>query len=171
MYALAKIDVLLVLVPRHPQRFDEVSRLIDEYGYRHARRSTVGTATLDQDVDIVLGDTMGEMFCYYQTCDVAFVGGNLLPLGGHNLIEACALGKPVLIGPHTFNFADAAENAIAAGAAMRITDADDMLLQADAFMRDEDRRQAMGDRALQFAQRHRGASTRTMALLKAILQA
>lgn len=171
MRALGKRDFLLVLVPRHPQRFDEVSRLIDEYGYRHARRSTLGNATLEEDIDIVLGDTMGEMFCYYQTCDVSFVGGNLLPLGGHNLIEACVLGKPVLIGPYTFNFADAAENAIAAGAAMRIKDADDMLLQASALLQDEGRCHAMGDRASQFAQQHRGASARTMALLQTMLPA
>lgn len=171
MRAMEKTDFLLVLVPRHPQRFDEVARLIDQYGYRHVRRSTLGTAMLDEEIDILLGDTMGEMFCYYQACDVAFVGGNLLPLGGHNLIEACVLGKPVLIGPHTFNFADAAENAIAAGAAIRINDADDMLLQADALLQDEDRCQAMGERATQFAQQHRGASARTMALLQKLLQA
>lgn len=169
MSALSERDFLLVFVPRHPQRFDEVSRLIDSHGFSHARRSTLGASALAPDIDVLLGDSMGEMFCYYQACDVAFVGGNLLPLGGHNLIEACVLGKPVLIGPHTFNFADAVTNAIAEGAAMRVADADDLLLQASALLQDQSRCQAMGERASRFAQQHRGASERTMALLQAIL--
>tara|TARA_R110001599_G_scaffold64023_3_gene179094 strand:- start:724757 stop:726019 length:1263 start_codon:yes stop_codon:yes gene_type:complete len=169
MAALRERDFLLVVVPRHPQRFDEVSRLIDQHGFSHARRSTLGISTLAQDIDVLLGDSMGEMFCYYQACDVAFVGGNLLPLGGHNLIEACVLGKPVLIGPHTFNFADAATNAIAEGAAMRVADADELLLQASALLQDQSRCQTMGERASRFAQQHRGASHRTMALLQALV--
>lgn len=169
MSALRERDFLLVFVPRHPQRFDEVARLIDSHGFSHVRRSTMGAGALAPDIDVLLGDTMGEMFCYYQACDVAFVGGNLLPLGGHNLIEACVLGKPVLLGPHTFNFADAATNAIAEGAAMRVADADDLLLQASALLQDESRCQAMGERASRFAQQHRGASQRTMTLLQGIL--
>jgi 3-deoxy-D-manno-octulosonic-acid transferase len=163
-------DFLLLIVPRHPQRFNEVAESIQTHGLRHVRRSALGTAMLDSAIDVVLGDSMGEMFAYYAACDVAFVGGNLLPLGGHNLIEACAVGKPVLIGPHTFNFADAAENAISAGAAQRVTDANDLLQQASLLLREPAARDAMGENAQRFAAAHRGATLRTLALLKPLLQ-
>jgi 3-deoxy-D-manno-octulosonic-acid transferase len=170
MRALDGADFLLALVPRHPQRFDEVAGLIAAHGFSCARRSLIGNTPLGTKIDVFLGDTMGEMFAYYAACDVAFVGGNLLPLGGHNLIEACVLGKPVLVGPHTFNFADAAENAIAAGAAMRVDDAADLMQQAASLLHDDGRRQQMGEHAYRFARQHGGASARTMALLQPLIQ-
>src|SRR5690606_10591864 len=94
--------LLMLIVPRHPQRFDEVAALLQKRGLRFARKSSL-TGALPSDVEVLLGDSMGEMFAYYAACDLAFIGGSLLPLGGQNLIEACAMGKPVLIGPHTFN--------------------------------------------------------------------
>ncbi|HSS47011.1 MAG TPA: lipid IV(A) 3-deoxy-D-manno-octulosonic acid transferase, partial [Burkholderiales bacterium] len=114
-------DLLTVIVPRHPQRFDEVAALLQNRNVRFQRRSDNRPVTANTQV--VLGDSMGEMFAYYAACDVAFVGGSLLPLGGQNLLEACAMGKPVSIGPHTFNFAEAAELAVQAGAAQRVTSA------------------------------------------------
>lgn len=129
-------DILLLLVPRHPQRFNDVAQMISARSLQLARRSTIGSAEISLDVRVFLGDSMGEMFAYYAACDVAFVGGSLLPLGGHNLIEASAVGKPVLVGPHTFNFADAAENAIAAGGAQRVKDALDMWQQAIRLLDD-----------------------------------
>ncbi|MES2024777.1 MAG: lipid IV(A) 3-deoxy-D-manno-octulosonic acid transferase [Pseudomonadota bacterium] len=158
-------DILLLLVPRHPQRFDEVAQLAEARGLSLARRSTVGSGQLASDVRVFLGDSMGEMFAYYAACDVAFVGGSLLPLGGHNLIEASAVGKPVLIGPHTFNFADAAENAIAAGGALRVADASALWEQAIRLLDDDAARTTMGESAQRFAQQHGGATARTMALL------
>lgn len=158
-------DILLLLVPRHPQRFDEVAQLAEARGLSLARRSTVGSEQLTADVRVFLGDSMGEMFAYYAACDVAFVGGSLLPLGGHNLIEASAVGKPVLVGPHTFNFAEAAENAIAAGGALRVADASELWEQASRLLDDEAARTTMGENAQRFAQQHGGATARTMALL------
>ncbi|OGA52615.1 MAG: 3-deoxy-D-manno-octulosonic acid transferase, partial [Betaproteobacteria bacterium RIFCSPLOWO2_12_FULL_62_58] len=114
--ALEAPFALLVIVPRHPQRFDAVAALIERHGIRYQRRSR--EEPVAPDTRVVLGDSMGEMFAYYAACDVAFIGGSLLPFGGQNLIEACAAGKPVLFGPHTYNFAEAAEGAIAAGAAL-----------------------------------------------------
>ncbi|HWT70682.1 MAG TPA: lipid IV(A) 3-deoxy-D-manno-octulosonic acid transferase, partial [Oxalicibacterium sp.] len=143
--AMPQKDFLLAIVPRHPQRFDEVAMMVEARGLTGVRRSTLGDALVDANVDVVLGDSMGEMFAYYAACDVAFVGGNLLPLGGHNLIEACAVGKPVLVGPHTFNFADAADNAIEAGAALRVADAFALMQQAHALLQDGVRRHAMSD--------------------------
>ncbi len=163
-------QALLVIVPRHPQRFDDVAQLIKARGLSLARRSLSGEAPLDAEVDVFLGDSMGEMFAYYVACDVAFVGGSLLPLGGHNLIEACAVGKPVLIGPHTFNFAHAAENAIAAGAALRVADATQLMRQAAHLLGEKDVRIAMGVKAQGFARQHGGATARTMTLLSALIK-
>ena len=107
-------DALLAIVPRHPQRFDEVAKLVESQGLRLVRRSRLEQGV--GDAEVLLGDSMGEMFAYYAACDCAYIGGSLLPLGGQNLIEACALGKPVLVGEHTFNFADATADAVAGGA-------------------------------------------------------
>jgi 3-deoxy-D-manno-octulosonic-acid transferase len=159
-------DALLLIVPRHPQRFDEVANMAAERGYGVRRRSTLGEDAVTADVRILVGDSMGEMFAYYAACDIAFIGGSLLPLGGQNLIEACAVGKPVLIGPHTFNFTEVSENALAAGAAMRILDAAAMMCVAARLLHADDERLTMGAKAQGFAKQHRGATTRTMALLK-----
>jgi 3-deoxy-D-manno-octulosonic-acid transferase len=156
--------MLLAIVPRHPQRFDEVEQLVRARGLSVQRRSGMNDAAVDADV--LLGDSMGEMFAYYAACDCAFIGGSLLPLGGQNLIEACALGKPVLVGEHTFNFLDATMDAVAAGAAVRAADADSLLAQAVRLLCDAHGRTAMGTHAAEFASRHRGATLRTVELLQ-----
>lgn len=163
-------DILLMIVPRHPQRFDDVAQMVQAHGLSFVRRSSAGATPLAADVRVFLGDTMGEMFAYYAACDLAFVGGSLMPLGGHNLIEASAVGKPVLIGPHTFNFADAAENAIAAGGAIRVANAADMWQQAIRLLDDEVARHAMGQKAQHFAQQHGGATRRTINLLMPLIK-
>jgi len=163
-------DILLMLVPRHPQRFNEVAQMIGTRSLSLERRSTSGDAEIDADTRVFLGDSMGEMFAYYAVCDLAFVGGSLLPLGGHNLIEASAVGKPVLIGPHTFNFSDAAENAIAAGGAQRVMNAADLWQQAIRLLDDVVARTTMGENARCFAQQHGGATARTMALLRPLIK-
>jgi 3-deoxy-D-manno-octulosonic-acid transferase len=164
-------DALLLLVPRHPQRFDEVARMVEERGLALARRSALDldAASAPVAADVMLGDSMGEMFAYYAACDCAYVGGSLLPLGGQNLIEACALGKPVLVGEHTFNFLQATEEAVGAGAALRVADADALVAAASALLADGARRTAMGAQAQAFADRHRGATARTVELLRQII--
>jgi 3-deoxy-D-manno-octulosonic-acid transferase len=159
---------LLVIVPRHPQRFDDVARAIEAQGFCTMRRSELRDKVAP-DVNVLLGDSMGEMFAWYAACDIAFIGGSLLPLGGQNLIEACASGKPVLTGPHTFNFATITEDAIAARAACRVRDAGDMLAQASQLLQDEALRREMGAAALRFATLHRGATERTLKLLAPLL--
>jgi 3-deoxy-D-manno-octulosonic-acid transferase len=110
-------NVQWMIVPRHPQRFDEVAQLITQAGFSLSRRSEWGAQPTPADV--WLGDTLGEMALYYGLADVALLGGSFAPLGGQNLIEAIAAGCPVVMGPHTFNFADAADTAQAQGAAVR----------------------------------------------------
>ena len=162
-------DTLLLLVPRHPQRFDAVEAMVRERSLSVQRRSQLADG-VDAATDVVLGDSMGEMFAYYAGCDVAFIGGSLQPLGGQNLIEAAALGKPVLIGRHTFNFAQVTDDAVAAGGAMRVADAADLMAQAGQLLANDTARAAMGRHALAFANLHRGATDRTIALLPPLEQ-
>lgn len=160
--------IVWVIVPRHPQRFDDVARLVAARGLRLRRRSeneAVGEA------DVWLGDSMGEMFAYYAACDVALIGGSWLPLGGQNLIEPCAVGTPVLVGPHTFNFAQVAEQAVETGAALRAADLPHAVALATALLDDPPRREAMSVRGRDFARRHAGATARTMAVLDAMVAA
>ena len=163
------VQALLVIVPRHPQRFDAVAGLIGAHGLQAARRSTMGDAPLSPTVQVLLGDSMGELFAYYAAADLAFIGGSLLPLGGQNLIEACAVGTPVLIGPSTFNFAAVTEDAIEAGAALRVDDAPALLASAQALLADAAVRGAMAGAARSFAARHRGATARTLEMLQPFL--
>lgn len=161
---------LLLLVPRHPQRFDEVAALVAARGLTLARRSQLDLEHGIDGADVLLGDSMGEMFAYYAACDCAYIGGSLLPLGGQNLIEACALGKPVLVGEHTFNFLDATNEAVADGAALRLADADALVSAAGGLLRDQAARVRMGERALAFANRHRGATLRTVELVQRLIR-
>lgn len=161
-------DVLIALVPRHPQRFDEVAALISARGLSICRRST--GALPAADTRVWLGDAMGEMFAWYALADLAMIGGSWQPLGGQNLIEACAVGCPVLIGPHTFNFAQVTEDAIAAGAALRASDVTSAASEASRLLADPATLKAMADAGRAFAQAHRGATERTMALIEPLLR-
>ena len=156
--------LLLLIVPRHPQRFDAVASLLEKNSVRYQRRSE--NVPIRAETQVLLGDSMGEMFAYYAACDVAFIGGSLLPFGGQNLIEACAVGKPVLIGPHTYNFADAAESAITAGAALRVMDGVDLARKATALLTHPALAQRMGAAALQFSKTHRGAAQKLVETLR-----
>ncbi len=156
-------DLLLVLVPRHPHRFNSVARLVEARGLAYARRSDRGVP--GPETRVFLGDSMGEMAAYYSAADLAYVGGSLLPLGGQNLIEAAAAGCPALIGPHTWNFAEAAEQAIACGAAARVADGDELAMRVKQLYRDPGARAAMAKAGLAFASANRGATDKVMALL------
>ena len=158
-------EMLVVIVPRHPQRFGEVAAMLTARGLQFVRRSDERHVPID--VSFVLGDSMGEMHAYYGACDVAFVGGSLLPLGGQNLIEPIAAGVPTLVGPHTFNFAAAADAAIAAGAALRVKDADDVFDNASRLLEDATLRARMRESGEAFLAAHRGSLERLYAWLQA----
>jgi 3-deoxy-D-manno-octulosonic-acid transferase len=153
---------LLLLVPRHPQRFDEVAALVTHAGWTLTRRSQWQASPLAQaqDADVWLGDSTGEMPLYYASADVALLGGSFAPLGGQNLIEAAACGCPLLMGPHTFNFAQAADGAVQAGAAQRVQDMDSAVQTAVDLLANASRREHMGHSARAFAGQHRGAAQR-----------
>jgi 3-deoxy-D-manno-octulosonic-acid transferase len=161
-------DALTVVVPRHPQRFDEVAQLLARRGLAFVRRSAGGP--VPPGCRFFLGDSMGEMAAYYGACDVALVGGSLLPYGGQNLIEACAAGIPVMFGPHTYNFAQAAEAAVAAGAALRVATPEQAAVEARALLQDPARCARMGQAGLRFCAEHRGAAARTLALIESVIE-
>lgn len=173
---------LLIIVPRHPQRFDEVARLVAARGLTLQRRSEDQAATgstpapplISPTTQVWLGDSMGELFAWYATAGVAFIGGSLKDYGSQNLIEACAVGTPVLLGPSTFNFAQAAKEAVACGAAIPIQDADDLVRQMlylldGSSVQSVAARQNMREAGLDFARRHQGASLRSLDLITAVL--
>ena len=159
--ALPEPRPLLVVVPRHPQRFDEVAEMIERNGFSLQRRSTWAETPppAAAQADVWLGDTIGEMPLYYALADVALLGGSFAPLGGQNLIEAAACGCPLVLGPHTFNFEDAALLAIEAGAAVRMKDLHHGVRRAVALALDP-RRKDWVDASLAFAGSHRGATER-----------
>jgi len=167
---------LLVVVPRHPQRFEAVAELIAAAGFALSRRSAWPgdeRPAAAADADVWLGDSMLEMPAWYALADVALLGGSFAPLGGQNLIEAAACGCPVVMGPHTFNFSDAAELALAAGAATRVADmtagvASAVALASAASASTREERSAL---ALAFASAHRGAATRMATRILAALDA
>ena len=154
---------LLLIVPRHPQRFDEVAALCRAAGVDPRRRSAwAGEAPAPEDLhaEVWLGDSLGELPLYYATADVALLGGSFAPHGGQNLIEAAACGCPLVIGPSTFNFAEAAMLALAAGAAVRVDDLKSAVETARALVAEPARCQDMAVRSRDFAARHRGAAGR-----------
>ena len=149
-----------LIVPRHPQRFDDVAALVRAQGLSLSRRSRWAEGA-PPAADVWLGDSLGEMPAYYALADMALLGGSFERLGGQNLIEAAACGCPVIMGPHTFNFSQAAELAEAAGAARRVPDLGAGLAAAQALLADHSALTAMRGAALAFAQAHRGAAQRT----------
>ncbi len=157
-------DLLTVIVPRHPQRFDDVAALIARAGFAYQRRSA--DAPITAQTRILIGDSMGEMFAYYAASDVAIIGGSLLPFGAQNLIEACAAGCPVVVGPHTYNFAEVVQLALAAGAAVRVETAPAAIAAARELLLDPARARRMGQAGLAFTCEHRGAAVKAVGLLK-----
>ena len=153
-------DLLAVIVPRHPQRFNEVAALLTAHGVRFQRRSA--NMAIAPDTQVVLGDNMGEMFAYYTACDIAFIGGSLLPFGGQNLIEASATGKPVLIGPHTYNFEQASHLAVASGAAIRVQNAQELGLTLTTLFKQPERMEKLGWAGRHFVHAHRGATEKAL---------
>ena len=164
---LNRPDLLLLLVPRHPQRFREVRALIEERGLTLCRRSENSLPVTE--IQVWLGDSMGEMPAYFTVADVALIGGTLLPFGGQNLIEAAACDCPALVGPHSFNFSQATDDAIACGAAKRVADADAAANEVIKLLDGGAALQAMRDSGARFSLAHRGATSRTVALIREIM--
>lgn len=153
----------LILVPRHPQRFDAVAKLIEQHGFTCVRRSAGGAF---ENAPVLLGDSMGEMLAYYAAADVACVGGSFVPVGGHNVLEPAALGLPVVFGPHMHNFVAARDLLLARGAAVQIG-ADALASQLIALLGDRCRREEMGEAGRAAVEANRGALRKLQAVLAA----
>ena len=155
-------DSALILVPRHPQRFDEVAKLIERSGLRGVRRSA---GAPDAQTQVLLGDSMGEMFAYFAAADVAFVGGSLVPVGGHNVLEPAALGLPVLFGPHMHNFIAARDLLLGCEAAQVVGDTAQLADAVATLFGNAARRTRMGQAGKAAVEANRGALARLLALL------
>jgi 3-deoxy-D-manno-octulosonic-acid transferase len=156
-------DALLILVPRHPERFDKVAELCLRRGYRVARRSEQDTVA--EDVAVFLGDTMGELPLFYAAADVAFVGGSLVPTGGHNILEAAALGVPVVVGPYTYNFLEIARALIGHGGGARVENDTELATVVVRYLEDAKLRDAAGSCGRELVDRNRGALAKLQTLL------
>lgn len=158
-------DLLLVIAPRHPERFDSVGRLVRRRGFDLVRRSD-GKPTLSATTQVYIADTMGELPVFYSAADIAFIGGSMLDgLGGHNVLECCAVGVPVLYGPHMTNFEDIARITSERGAGVQVSDATSLIDTLKTLLSDADQRAQMGERGLRMIKENSGATERAMNLL------
>jgi 3-deoxy-D-manno-octulosonic-acid transferase len=161
-------DLLLILVPRHPERFGAVARLCARGGFAIALRSQQ-PPSLPAEVAILVGDTMGELLLFYACADIAYIGGSLVPTGGQNLLEAAALGVPAVFGPHMFNFREIAALALARRAATRVRDAAELARVVGDYLEDADKRADAGEAGRELVQENRGALQKTLALIEQTL--
>ena len=162
----------LFIVPRHPQRFDDVFTQLQSSFIKVSRRSTMNDQEFTDVINhggVILGDSMGEMSFYYALSDIVIMGGSLLPLGGQNFIEACALGRPIILGEHTFNFQQASADVIDSRAAIRITDIDDLVKAMDLLLTNHQVKEGMSINALDFANQHTGATKKIIAVVREAL--
>ena len=171
--AITSIAPRWLIVPRHPQRFDEVAALVVQHGLTFSRRSSWQGSPADSadamQADVWLGDSLGEMALYYSLADVALLGGSFEKLGGQNLIEGAAAGCPIIIGPHPFNFAEAARLAVDSGAALSCADMSTAIDAALNLVFDRPMQMQASKAARAFASIHQGATERTVMALDAYL--
>lgn len=167
--AVQGTDVLTLLVPRHPQRFAEVESLLKSRGLHYVLRTEI-TQPLTDDVHVVLGNSMGEMYTYYAASDFAVMGGSLHPLGGQNLIEAAAMGVPTILGPHMFNFAQVTQAAVMADAAVQLSDVSELHDMIAALAVDKGKVATMSQAAKGFTLQHRGTTERLVVAIEPLLE-
>lgn len=160
-------DLLLLLVPRHPERFRDVARLVEQHDLSCVTR-TEG-APCDASTSVYLVDTMGELPLFYAACDVAFVGGSLVPIGGHNLLEPAALGRPLVSGPHVFNAQEIANMFIELGAVRIVADPAELAAAVAELMADPDAARDAGARGRDIVARNRGSLSKLLGLLQPLI--
>ncbi len=159
---------LLLLIPRHPERFDKVESMVRAAGFTLQRRSN--NATLKSETDVVLGDSMGEMLAYYQLANIAFVGGSLVNTGCQNVIEPAAIGLPVIVGPSQFNFAAICQQLESAGALQTVQDSDGLASAVNKLLADSSARQKMGDAGKSTVSENQHALPMLMDIIKSVLE-
>ena len=163
-------DALLVLVPRHPERFTSVARRCRRRGFTMVRRSLSGDARLDPNVQVYLGDTMGELQTLYAAADLAFVGGSLVRRGGQNLLEPCAVGVPVIFGPHMFNFEEVSALVLEYGAGCQVHDREELVFAVLRYFQSPSLHAAASRAARRLVEENRGALDCTLAAMAEALR-
>ncbi len=156
-------NLLLLLVPRHPERFNQVAQLCQKQAFKIARRSQ--NQNIEAEIDIYLGDTMGELPMLYAACDIAFVGGTLVPVGGHNLLEPAAVGLPVIMGPQVFECAEICRQLLLANAGIQVNDAIELLHAVKNYLDNIDYRQQIGQNGRIFVQKNQGSLIRLLKII------
>lgn len=162
-------DLLLILVPRHPERCRSVEEMLSEKGVRHRLRSRCGHADSDLGKgDVLLVDTVGEMLFFYGLADLVYVGGSLVPVGGHNILEASLMKKPVVFGPHMHNFKDIARMVLETGGGLRVEDGAHLTLAVRRLLDDPAERSRMGESGRRLLQSNQGATSQTLSIIDGI---
>ena len=159
--------VVLIVVPRHPERFSIAEVLVKRGGWRYALRSSMPPSL--EEIDVLVGDTMGELQMMYAASDVAFVGGSLVPVGGHNMLEPAALGIPVVVGVHVFNFQEISEHLLQLGIARQAASPAELAATVTELLKDANQRHNVGEAAKRFVEENRGARDRVVAMVDALL--
>lgn len=167
LHPLNFLNALLIIVPRHPQRFAEVAQLLENHNILYQRRSE--NLPILKETQVVLGDSMGEMFAYYTAADIAFIGGSLLPYGGQNLIESCAVGTPAIVGPHTYNFAEVTRLAVKADAAIQVENIDGLITKLQKILNDTAILSRKHQQCLNFVRHNRGATDKALEVITTTL--
>ena len=154
----SKFNALLLMVPRHPERFNEVFNMVNETGLNVKRRSLAGHC--EQDTDILIGDSMGEMMSYLYISDIAFIGGSLTNNGGQNMLEAASLSKPIIFGPSVFNFEEISKRLLDNGSAIQVSNAEELMKTISELLLDDEKRKLIGESAKTTFENNRGATTK-----------
>ena len=154
----SKFNALLIIVPRHPERFNEVFSMANETGLNVKRRSLGGHC--EQDTDILIGDSMGEMTSYLNISDIAFIGGSLTNNGGQNMLEAASLSKPIIFGPSVFNFEEISKRLLDDGSAIQVRNAEELMKTISELLLDDEKRRLIGESAKTTFENNRGATTK-----------
>lgn len=164
----SNIEALLILVPRHPERFEDVYQLCKRKSFNTVRRSS--NEVLQHDTQVVLGDTMGELAALYGACDIAFIGGSLVSVGGHNPIEPAAWGLPVLCGPHMFNFEEISAQLAATGGLETVRSAEEIVVKVGGIVSDQQRYKEGGAANLAVVESSRGAMQQQLQLIEQFIE-
>ncbi len=159
-----KLQAIMLIIPRHPERFDEVFNLVNDNKLNVKRRSD--ELKCDDMTEFLIGDSMGEMMSYYSVCDIAFIGGSLSNTGGQNMLEAAASSKPIIYGPSVFNFEEVSKMLLESNSAVQVNNADELLQSVSDLLSDDEKREKLGINAKACFESHRGAATRLMNLIK-----
>lgn len=160
-------EALLILVPRHPERFDAVADLVKQTGFHFARRSR--NEHCAKDTNVYLGDSMGEMMLMYAVSDVAFVAGSFAKIGGHNMLEPAVLGKPVITGPHLFNFMEISDMLLSRQGMVKVENAEELAETLSRFYHEKEFRKRVGDQAYKVVEANRGALAKQLEIIYRVM--